>query len=227
MVAGIPYGVMVAGVGSRLTMLLLRVTSPERVIGMQSDDDFTIGRFTIAGTYNLLLIGAIVGIVGAAAYRAVAPQLIGPNWFRHLTVGLASGAVVGSMLIHPDGVDFTELKPTWLAIVLFVALPALFGAFIGTAVDAVGAANSWTSIGRRRWLLPVATIALFPPTIVAVLIVSAAVALAAAIGEIEPIRNLRKSTLGTLAIRTAWLLIALAGLSALIQDITTLTSAGA
>ena len=81
-VAGIPYGVVVAGIGSRLAMLLLRVTSPDRVIGAQSDDDFTIGRFTIAGTYNLLLLGAVVGIIGAAAYRLVAPRLIGPTWFR-------------------------------------------------------------------------------------------------------------------------------------------------
>ena len=51
-VAGIPFGVVV-GVVSRLSMLLLRVTSPPRVIGMRSDDDFVIGRFTVSGTYNL------------------------------------------------------------------------------------------------------------------------------------------------------------------------------
>ena len=91
--------------------------------GVKSDDGFVIGQVTLAGTYNLLLLGAIVGIIGAAAYLMVAPWLIGPNWFRRLTTGLAAAAVVGSMLVHADGIDFTVLKPTWLAIGVFVALP--------------------------------------------------------------------------------------------------------
>jgi len=222
-IAGIPYGVVVAGVGSRLAMLLLRVTSPDRVIGVQSDDDFTIGRFTIAGTYNLLLIGALVGIIGAAAYRLVAPRLIGPTWFRRLTVGLASGAVVGSMLVHADGIDFTQLKPTWLAIGLFVTLPALFGTFIGSAVDTVSAGDSWTAAGRRQWLLPLVAIALFPPTILPIVIVAAIVGLTTAIGEVEGVRDLRRNAIVTLIIRAAWLLIATAGLNALINDIAELT----
>ncbi len=114
--AGIPTGALVAGLGSRLAMLILRLTSHPRVNGIQSDDDFTIGRFTLGGTYNLMVIGAAAGIIGAAAYQWVRPWLIGPRWFRYLTVGLASGAVVGSMLVHADGIDFRALTPTWLAI---------------------------------------------------------------------------------------------------------------
>lgn len=110
-VAGIPVGVLVVGVGSRLAMLLLRITSPDRVRGVTSDDGFIIGQFTVGGTYNLLLLGATVGIIGAGAYQMVAPWLIGPTWFRRLTTGLASAAVVGSMLVHADGVDFTLLNP--------------------------------------------------------------------------------------------------------------------
>ena len=49
-VGGIPYGVLVAGVGSRLAMLLLRLTSPDAVSGVtsgiESDDGFTIGQMT-------------------------------------------------------------------------------------------------------------------------------------------------------------------------------------
>ena len=62
-VAGVPVGVLVIGVGSRLAMFLLRLTSPDRVNGIRSDDDFLIGRFTLGGTYNLLMLGAAVGIV--------------------------------------------------------------------------------------------------------------------------------------------------------------------
>ena len=54
-----------------------------------------------------------------------------------MTTGLAAAAVAGSMLVHRDGIDFTLLKPTWLAVGLFVALPGVFGMLIGSAVDAV------------------------------------------------------------------------------------------
>ena len=154
-VAGIPAGVLMVGVGSRVAMLLLRLTSPDHVQGIQSDDDFTIGQVTFSGTVNLLMLGAAIGVIGACAYRAVAPWLIGPLWFRRLTTGLAAGAVGGSMLVHADGIDFTVLKPTWFAIGLFVALPAVFGTFIGSFVDAAARPDSWTARpGRRRWLVP-------------------------------------------------------------------------
>ena len=169
-VGGISSGVILIGVGSRLAMLLLRVTSPDRVRGVKSDDGFIIGQVTLAGTYNLLVLGAVVGIIGAAAYLMVAPWLIGPKWFRRLTTGLAAAAVVGSMLVHPDGIDFTVLKPMWLAIGVFIALPGLFGVLVGVVVDAVGRPESWTARGRWRVALPIFLVACFPLSIFVVII---------------------------------------------------------
>ena len=146
-VGGVSAGVILIGVGSRLAMLLLRVTSPDSVRGVESDDGFIIGQVTLSGTYNLLLLGASVGVIGAAAYLLVAPWLIGPKWFRHLTTGLAAAVVVGSMLVHADGIDFRALKPTWLAIGIFIALPGLFGGLVGVVVDAVRRPDSWTAPG--------------------------------------------------------------------------------
>ena len=223
MVAGIPTGVLVAGVGSRLAMLVLRLTSPDEVVGVTSDDGFEIGRFTLGGTYNLLVLGATFGVIGAAAYRAVAPWLLGPSWFRRLTVAAGTGAVVGSMLIHPGGIDFRVLKPTWLAVSLFVALPALFGAVIGVVVDRVDrVAANLTRHGWRRWVLPILLVAAFPLTIVVVGV--AAVVLAAWV----PVRRGLESTGGLpqpvgLGVRAVWLLIALAGLAALMGDVRALT----
>ena len=74
-VAGVPLGVVVAGLGGRLAMLVLRLTSPDVVLGQETDDGFVIGEITMAGTYNLLVLGAAVGFIGAAAYVAVAPWL--------------------------------------------------------------------------------------------------------------------------------------------------------
>lgn len=215
-VAGVPVGVVVVGIGSRLAMLLLRLTSPERVRGVESDDGFTIGQVTLAGSYNLLVLGAAVGIVGAAVYRAVAPWLIGRTWFRRFTTASASGAVVGSMLIHADGVDFTVLRPTWLAIALFVALPATFGALIGPAVDSVSAPGSPTATGRRRLTLPIVLLACFPPTLIllpfAAAMLAGSVALRRALPRAVPITV-------RFAMRAIWLSIAVAGLVALLRDI--------
>ena len=218
-VAGIPAGVLLVGVGSRLAMLLLRVTSPERARGVTSDDGFTIGDVTLGGTYNLLFLGAAVGIIGAIAYRMVAPWLLGPTWFRRLTTGLAAAAAVGSMLIHADGIDFTLLGPTWLAVGLFIVLPGVFGALIGSSVDAVGRSDSWTTRGRRRWVLPLAAIACFPPTALLVLFASVIVGVGVVVGDLGPTQRMRRAPLCALGVRSLWFLIAVAGLIALVNDI--------
>ncbi len=222
-VAGIPVGVVVAGIGSRLAMLLLRLTSPHSVRGVQSDDDFTIGKFTLGGTYNLLLLGAAIGIIGAAAYQWVRPWLLGPWWFRRLTTALGSGVVVGSMLVHSDGIDFHVLKPTWLAIGLFIAVPALFGLAIGPVVDRIGRPGSWTTRGWRRWLLPLVLVALFPPTLFVLAASTVVLAVWLMIRTIRPVETLRASTGYGLVVRAIWLIIAALGLVALLNDIAAIT----
>jgi hypothetical protein len=216
MVAGISTGVLVAGVGSRLAMLVLRLTSPDAVVGVKSDDGFEIGRFTLGGTNSLLALGAVVGIIGAAAYRAVQPWLLGPSWFQRLTVAAASGVVVGSMLVHADGIDFRLLKPLWLAVGLFVALPALFGVAMAAAVDR--AVDVEPPSGWRRWVVPLLLLAAFPVVIPVVVI--AAVLLAAW----APLRRGFESMGGPpmavgVVVRTAWLSIAVLGLVALVNDV--------
>lgn len=218
-VGGIPTGVVLVGVGSRLAMLLLRVTSPKRVHGVTSDDGFTIGQFTVGGTYNLLMIGAAVGVIGAIVYRLVAPWLVGPNWFRRVTTGLGSGVVVGSMLIHSDGIDFNVLKPMWLAIGLFVALPALFGSLIGVTVDAVSRPTSWTNQGRRRLIIPVVAVVCFPLSVLPLLVAAVVVAFGTVRRELDPEQRTHHGRSYNLAIRGLWLFVALAGLFALINDI--------
>jgi hypothetical protein len=217
-VAGIAGGVVLAGVGSRLAMFLLRLTSPDRAHGVVSDDGFTIGRVTLAGTYNLLLLGAVVGMIGAGAYLAVSPRLIGPAWFRRATTGLAAGAVGGAMLVHADGVDFTLLGPTWFAIALFVALPGVFGTFIGPVVDAVQRPDSWTRRRPWRWLLPIVAIACFPLTALATLMAACVLGLWVFATEIPAIHRLRTTAAYVFATRAMWLAIAVLGLAALVSD---------
>ena len=201
-------------------MMLLRLTSPDAVRGVQSDDDFTIGRFTLAGTYNLLVLGAVVGIIGVAAYQWVRPWLLGPWWFRRLTIGLGSAAVVGSLLVHADGIDFTVLEPTWLAIGLFIALPGLFGLTIGPVVDRVERPGSWTARGWKRWAIPIALVALFPPTLIILVVATTVFAVWLLIREFDPVEWLGATAGYSLAARALWLLVATFGLVALVNDVT-------
>ena len=113
-VAGGLLGLVVGGIGSRLGMFVLRLTSPDYVRGIESDDGFTIGQVTLSGTLILLSLCTAVGVIGAFAYRLVAPALIGPPWLHSATVAVGAGAVVGALVIHPDGVDFTHhFTPTF------------------------------------------------------------------------------------------------------------------
>jgi hypothetical protein len=224
-VGGISAGVILIGVGSRLAMLLLRVTSPDRVRGVKSDDGFIIGQVTLAGTYNLLLLGASFGIIGAAVYLLVAPWLIGPNWFRRLTTGLAAAVVGGSMLVHADGIDFTVLKPAWLAIGAFIVLPGLFGGLVGAFVDAVKRPNSWTAQGRWQFLLPVILVGCFPLAVLVVLLAAAILGAWILVSNLDSIRSVRRSAPYALAVRAAWLVVAIVGLVAIVNDTQALAEA--
>lgn len=221
-VAGVSVGVIVVGCGSRLAMLALRLSSPDSVVGVQSDDGFTIGKFTLSGTYNLLMLGAAVGIIGVATYQCVAPRLIGPTWFRHLTVAMAAGAVGGSMLIHSDGVDFRLLTPTWFAVGLFILLPATFGAAVGPVVGRVTRPSSRTATGRTRWILPVALVVAFPLTVV-VLVIATIVFTVWVFVRDAGVRRVAGGRVANYMVQACWLGVAVLGLVALVGDVRALT----
>lgn len=222
-VAGVPTGFFVAGVGSRLAMFALRLTSPDSIRGVESDDGFTMGVFTMSGTSNLLFLGAVVGVIGACAYLLVRPWLIGPQWFRRVTVALASGAVVGQMLVHADGVDFTLLEPTWFAVGLFVALPAIFAWSIAVTLDhALRIAPPRSRFAR--YVVPAFLLIVFPPLIVIVaLMVTPAVFAFVALGTTDEVRRLRSRRTYGLVIRSVWLFVAALGAFALAADVRSLT----
>lgn len=215
------YGALVGGIGLRLAMLALRLTSPRGVRGVESDDGFTIGRFTLSGSYNLIVLGAAAGLIALIVFSFVEPFLIGPPWFQRVTLAAGSGAVVGSMLVHADGIDFNLLKPAWFAIALFVALPALFAAFFGDVQRYACSTERWINQpGVRRWLVPIGLVATTLPLLVLLPFV---IALSyAAHTSRQVARDVQPRTRGV-AIwlgRAVWLAIALLGAQALLSDAT-------
>lgn len=130
--AGAIAGFLVGGIGGRLAMLLLRLTSPESVLGVTSDDGFEIGVVTTA-TFNLIfamtMLGALNGILYAALRGAIPNRLRLPLW------GLFAAAVGGATLVNDEGVDFQILESVALAIALFVGLPGLAAVLVVVLVE--------------------------------------------------------------------------------------------
>lgn len=122
--AGLSAGFLIGGIGGRLAMLLLRLTSSDAVVGIQSDDDFTIGQVSTASIF-LLLATTLIGTLLAFVYLLVRRWL--PERRRPLMAAIFFGVTGGAAVIKPDGVDFTLLDPLLLAVVLFIALPAAYG----------------------------------------------------------------------------------------------------
>jgi len=206
-------GLLVGGVGGRLAMFVLRLTSPDLVVGVQSDDGFTIGRFSTA-TIFLLLVTASIGAMGGIAYVALRGFL--PPRSRLAVWALTCGTVGGSIILHADGVDFRLLEPTWLATALFVAIPAGGGALTAYLVDRWSA---WWWTQRRTSLvalLPALPLVFVAPMLAALAATVIVVALA---GRLRVLRaGAGASWSQALALGTAGLIVALAG-SALVDDL--------
>jgi hypothetical protein len=130
--AGALAGLLVGGVGGRLAMLLLRLTSPEAVLGLTSDDGFRIGVVsakTLGFVLQMTVAGAPLGAIYGALRLGIPPRLRLPLWT------LACAAYFGQAIVHEEGIDFTLLEPVALAVALFVALPAAWAALVAALVE--------------------------------------------------------------------------------------------
>jgi hypothetical protein len=163
-------GMLIGGIAGRLAMFLLRLTSDSSLTGVSTDDDFRIGSFT-ADTIFLILVTTVLGAALGGAYVGARRWL--PRGHRPLVTAVTVGAIGGAAIIEPGGVDFTLLDPLWLAVTLFVALPAAFGAALAWGVEGL---LPWVS-GRHPHivilLLALLPAAVLPPT--AALLVAGAV----------------------------------------------------
>lgn len=165
---GALLGLLVGGVGGRLAMLLLAELNPE-ASGVTSDDGFTIGQFTLA-SLNLLIVGTVLGVVGAGFYAILRGLRVGPRWFQVLSLAVGPAVVVGALIVHTDGVDFTRLEPTWLAIVLFVAIPGGYAALLTVLAERLLQQQRWTT--APRWQV-VAVLTLWLPVAPLLLLLTA------------------------------------------------------
>ncbi|MGH2790024.1 MAG: hypothetical protein ACRDJ0_03455 [Actinomycetota bacterium] len=122
--AGAIAGLVAGGMGSRLAMRVLAMTTPG-MEGATTEADATVGQITTGGTFFLLLFGTALGVGGGLVYLALRRWL--PARWRGLAFGLLLLALTGPLLVDPDNPDFIILEPAWLGVAMFAALPVLFG----------------------------------------------------------------------------------------------------
>lgn len=131
-VGGLLAGVVIGGLGGRLAMFVLRLTSDAALQGVMTDDGFTIGRFS-GDTVFLIQSTGSLGALGGLFYLVVRPWI--PARLRSSAMGVFGGVVVGSFVIRPGGIDSGQLGPLSLAVAMFIALPALYGIALSVLVD--------------------------------------------------------------------------------------------
>jgi hypothetical protein len=133
--AGAVAGLVWGGIGGRLVMLVLRVTSPGAV-GVDSDDGFEIGQVTLGGSLNLALVttlgGAFAGVAYVAVRTGLAPAVRAP------LAALFAAAAGGAAFVSPDGIDQRILDPRWLTVGAFIVLPAAAALTIVLLVEHLG-----------------------------------------------------------------------------------------
>lgn len=175
-------GLLVGGVGGRLAMFVLRLTSPDYVRGIDSDDGFEIGRFSLDTVFLLgftTLVGAFVGIVYVVVRFAL------PLAWRVGSWTVIGATVGGSLIVHADGVDFRLLEPAWLAVGLFVVIPAATAALMATWVVRW---DRWWFTRRRRTVAAALPLGLLVPLIVPIAIAATGVVVVAAASQSRTIR---------------------------------------
>lgn len=120
-------GLIWGGVGGRVAMRIVLLTSDERVRGLTSDDGFEIGRVS-GDTIFLLIFTSILGAFAGLLYGLIRMLLRGPRWSVAIAVGVTVAAGAGGgVIVNADGIDFRLLEPLWLAVGLFLLIPGAWG----------------------------------------------------------------------------------------------------
>ena len=175
--AGAVAGLVVGGIWGRIFMFILASLNPEDH-GTKTDDGFAMGQFTVGGTINLLTATAVIGAIGGLVFLALRGLRVGPAWFGTASLALGAVLVIGAILLHSDGVDFTRLEPIGLAVALTLSVPLLY------AVAVTWLGDRWLGDGPTFWQRLPVELPWIARGVLAVVAVVAAVDLAGTLADI-------------------------------------------
>lgn len=222
-------GLLIGGVLGRLAMRLLAVTSPDLAQGGVTDDQAVVGVITGPGTVNLALSTMIAGGIGGLIYLWMRRALPDSGRGRVLGYGLFTGAIGGALFLHQHGsFDYTVLAPSWLAIMIFVVLPALFGLAVAALIELThGDAGLGRAVpqvvliiiaGALSWAAAIVV----PGFVPLLVVVTVFVGVAFAVTMVPPLRRSWQSRVVTVAGRILYALLVLWGLYGIVADITSI-----
>lgn len=214
-------GLLVGGVLGRLAMRLLAVTSPARAQGRMTDDQALVGTISLSGTLGLAFLTMVAGALAGLIYLWVRRVLPMSRRGRVAGFGLFTGSVGGALFVHDHpSFDYTVLTPTWSAVLLFVALPLLYGLLVSWLVETLDGPGGWL---RRCPAWSVTALGLL--AVAPVLPLAAPGVLAAfVIGRSSRLRTIWESRPVTLAGAGLFSLLVLWGGYGLVMDVVSLAT---
>lgn len=125
MIAGAAAGVLAFGVGGRLAMRLAAWLSAPHLQGIATSERAIVGAITWSGTLQILVIGAMVGLIGAPLYLLAKPAL--GERARGTKLALVVFFVSGASLIDAGNSDFRVFGRPAINVIAFAALPFAYG----------------------------------------------------------------------------------------------------
>jgi hypothetical protein len=161
-VAGGLVGGVVGGLAARLAMWVVRILNPSH------DGEIThaaseVGRWTLAGTLEVVLQGLTAGATGGAAYLLVRRLLPGKTLVRGVLFGLLALAVVGEVVLEVD-YEYVRYVDPWISVGLFAAIFPVAGLAVALVVD--GIAPPPAGPPRRPWPIRIGRLLLLALAIV-------------------------------------------------------------
>lgn len=215
-VGGGLVGLLVGGVLGRLLMRLLAVTSPDHLRGRMTDDIQPVGQISLGGTLQLLVttvaLGAIAGLVYLWVRRVLPPS-------RRRRAGLFAlfvGSIGGAFLVHDHpSFDYSALRPEWLSVVSFVAIPTVFGLLAPSVVDRLEAPGGWARRAPAWLVLGLGAAALH----IGLVVVALPVLVAFALSRSEAVLRFWRGDAVTVAGRVLFVLMVLWGLYGITVDV--------
>lgn len=102
--------------------------------GILTTDGFIVGQVS-TDSFNLLLLGTVVGVLIAPMYLGLRRWLPIPRSSRGLGFGYGALVTGGMLLVNDDNVDFRIFEPVILGVALFAGLFILGGVILGALTD--------------------------------------------------------------------------------------------
>lgn len=146
-VAGGLAGFVSAGIGSRVVMRIIAVLDHDHD-GVLTDSRATVGEISLGGTFSLLALGTVFGVIGGLMYLGLRRWLwVSPAW-RGVLFGAVTLVTIGQLLFDSMSLDLQIFEPVGVVLVLFVALFFINGLIVAPLTDRIHPEPDYAT-GRR------------------------------------------------------------------------------